>query len=55
MDAQQGHHGGHSHKHSGGLDDERHSKAACSDPFCALHSGKRFLQVGATLTWCSAT
>lgn len=49
VDAQQGHHGGHSHKHSGGLDDERHSKAACSDPFCALHSGKRFLQVGAAL------
>ncbi|KAL4431325.1 hypothetical protein ABPG75_006581 [Micractinium tetrahymenae] len=41
-------HGGHSHKHGGGIDDERHSKQSCQDPFCPLHSGKTFLQISLT-------
>ena len=38
-------HGGHHRHGGGGGDDERHSPNACHDPYCPLHSGKRFLQV----------
>ncbi|KAI3424453.1 hypothetical protein D9Q98_010005 [Chlorella vulgaris] len=45
-DALHGH--GHRHGGGGGGEEERHSKQACQDPFCPLHSGKSFLQISLT-------